>query len=69
MQAWYSAGMELIFYPVNIRTFFVRVSAGFDIHNLVKTGSLFALVSVQILTRDSENGLYRAIQLTPQALK
>jgi len=53
--------MELIFYPVNIRTFFVRVSAGFDIHNLVKTGSLFALVSVQILTRDSENGLYRAI--------
>ena len=40
---WYSGGLELLFFPEGLRSFTVRASAGWDLKNVVETGSLTAL--------------------------
>ncbi|HUW42485.1 MAG TPA: hypothetical protein VMV90_15875 [Rectinemataceae bacterium] len=39
---WYSGGLELLFFPQGLRSFIVRVSAGWDLKNVAATRSLSA---------------------------
>ena len=39
---WYSGGLELLFYPQGLRSFIVRLSAGWDLKNVFATRSLTA---------------------------
>jgi hypothetical protein len=48
---WYAAGLEVITFPYKVRSFYIRISAGFDIPTLLKTKSLSGRSS-----RDDEKG-------------
>ena len=39
---WYAGGLELLFYPQALRSFTVRLSAGWDLKNVIATRSLTA---------------------------
>lgn len=40
---WYSGGLELLFFPQGLRSFTVRLSAGWDLKNVLSTHSLTAM--------------------------
>ena len=35
---WYSGGFELIVYPMRMRSLYARISAGYDLAELIKSG-------------------------------
>jgi hypothetical protein len=40
---WYSGGLELLVYPLGLRSFTIRASAGWDLKNILATRSLTAM--------------------------
>jgi hypothetical protein len=40
---WYSGGLELLVYPLGLRSFTIRASAGWDLKNVLATRSLTAM--------------------------
>ncbi|HOX31151.1 MAG TPA: hypothetical protein PLB91_02405 [Spirochaetales bacterium] len=50
-EGWYALGLEVITYPHKFRSFYIRVSAGFEVWPLVKTKSISGRS-----TRDDEMG-------------